>query len=251
MRTLVVALLTALLAVPGAAVAEAKSKRAAKHSRATLLTCDTELNAAVFRGSIRTFKKAKGLQLQLRFTLQARTTAGGRFERVVAPSFDEWLTSSPGKRGFVYEKGVQALAAGTTYRAVVRFRWRNAAGRIVARAVKVTPECFQPDDRPNLRATRVQVRPGTSADSRTYLVRIVNRGPVAAPAFAARLAVNGADLPEQMAAPLAARSMTTVAFLSPRCRAGTTLTATVDTGAAVDERNETDNRLAVPCPTRK
>ena len=41
----------------------------------------------------------------------------------------------------------------------------------------------------------------------------------------------------------------TVAFESAPCSPGTSITATVDTGAVVDEANEMDNVLDVPCPT--
>lgn len=241
MRTLV--LILAVLAVSPAA-ASAGPMAAAKHSRAALLSCDTEANAAVFRGTIRTYGGAASLQL--RFTLQARVK--GDFKRVVAPSFDEWLSSSPGKKGFVYDKGVQELGAGTVYRAVVRYRWRAADGHVLARALKVTRECVQPDDRANLRATHVSVRPGVSAGTRTYLVRVVNRGPVEAPASAVGLSVDGADVPVLTAGPVAPHSSTTVAFSAPRCSAGSSLAVTVDANGAVDERNETDNRLAVSCP---
>lgn len=245
MRTLVLPLVAALL-VPAAA-AGAKTP-ALKHSRATLVSCDTEANTAVFRGALTTVRKARSLQM--RFALQARPAKGGAFKHVVAPSFDQWLTSSPGKKAFVYDKRLEALAAGTSYRAVIRYRWRAADGHVLARAFRMTPTCTQPDDRPNLRATRIAVRPGISRGARTYLVRIANRGAGEAPAFATSLTVGGNTLTGSMGGPLAARSATTLAFLAPKCKAGSTLTATVDTGDAVDERNETDNRLTVPCPTR-
>ena len=93
------------------------------------------------------------------------------------------------------------------------------------------------------------MRPGTSPQTRTYVVRIVNRGGSDAPAFSAGLAVNGSPLADQPAAAIPAHGDTTVSFAASKCAEGSTLTAAADTMAAVDERDETDNVLAVPCPT--
>ena len=245
MRTLVVAL--SLLLLPAAA-ADARAGKAARHARATVAACDADAHTAVFRGAIRAFGKATSLQM--RFTLQARATHRGAFKRVAAPTFGEWVTSSPGKKGFVYDKTVQALTPGTGYRALVRFRWRAADGHVIARFRKATRACEQPDDRPNLRATKVAVRPGTSAGTRSYIVRVADKGRTDAAAFSTGLTVNGTALRPVPGGPLAAGATTAVAFVGPRCRAGSTLVAIVDTGDAVDERNETDNRLAVPCPSK-
>jgi hypothetical protein len=41
---------------------------------------------------------------------------------------------------------------------------------------------------------------------------------------------------------------TLVSFEAPRCDAPASLTATVDPGALIDEADEDDNTLSVPCP---
>jgi CARDB len=244
MRALV---LTFVLLLVPASVAGATGS-ATKHSKVALTVCDTELNTATFRGTIGAFGKAK--TLQLRFTLQARVVGGGGWKRVVAPSFDTWLTSTPGKKGFVFDKAVQNLAAGADYRAVVRFRWKDAKGREVAHALKSSPACQQPDDRPNLKVAKVSVRQGTSPQTRTYVVKVANRGGHEAPAFSTGLTVNAKPLADQASTgPLAAGAATTFSFTAPKCIAGSTLTAEADTTAVVDEADETDNVLAVPCPT--
>ncbi len=238
-------LLGFLLLVP--ATAADASTAASKHAKATLVGCDTTADTALFRGAITTYGKAA--TLQLRFTLQARVSGGGGFKRVVAPTFDTWLSYTPGKRTYVYDKTVENLEDGAAYRAVVRFRWRDADGDVIARATKATAACTQPDDRPNLKVTDVTVTPGTTPATRTYVVKLVNRGRSPAPVFATGLTVNAVALPDQLtAAPLLAGASTTVSFIGPRCDAGSTLTATADSGATVDERNETDNVLAVACP---
>lgn len=245
-RTL--ALTLCLLLVP-AAFAQA-SRAGAKHSKVTLTACDTAADTATFSGAMTRVRHST--TMQMRFTLQARVPGGGGFKHVVAPegsTFDTWLSSTPGKKGYVYDKAVENLEDGASYRAIVRFRWKDADGDTVARALKATDPCRQPDLRPNLKVKSVSVRPGTSPSTRTYVVRVVNRGASDAPAFATGLVVNGAPLADQPSEPLAARSDTLVSFPSPKCDEGSTLTAAVDTMAAVDERDETDNTLAVPCPT--
>src|SRR4051812_21351286 len=154
------------------------------------MTCDTAADTATFRGSMTTMRRAS--TLQLRFTLQARIKGGGGFQHVVAPegsTFDTWLSSSPGKKGYVYDKAVENLEDGAWYRAVVRFRWRNAKGETIARTIKATPACKQPDLRPNLRVKSVTAEPGTSPSTRTYLVRVVNSGATEAPGFSTGLTV--------------------------------------------------------------
>lgn len=246
MRT---AALTLLLLLVPVSLAGAGSG-AARHAKATLAGCDTQGNTALFRGSISSYKKATSLQL--RFTLQAKVSGGGGFKRVVAPTFDTWLSSTPGKKRYVYDKTVENLEDGASYRAVVRFRWRDAKGALVASAIKVTGACAQPDDRPDLTATKVSVKAGTAPSNRTYVVKVANHGRSPAPVFATGLTVGGAPRPDQSTTgPLAAGASVRIAFVAPRCAAESMLTATVDTGAAVDERNEADNVLAVLCPTRQ
>lgn len=245
-RTLLLVSLTLLL-VPAAEAGASKS--AARHAKASLLACDTAADTATFRGSMTTLRRSP--VMQMRFTLQARVRGGGGFKRVVAPegsTFDTWLSSTPGKKGYVYDKAVENLEDGAWYRAVVRFRWRDTAGAVVGRTTKATAPCKQPDLRPNLEVTSVAVQPGTSASMRSYVVRVSNRGATDAPGFSVGLTVNGTALPDQASGPLAARRDTRLSFAGPKCDAGSMLTATVDTGATVDERVETDNVLAVPCP---
>lgn len=242
MRTLALAI--ALLLLPASAAGAASA--GARHSKVTLAACDTEAKSATFRASMRTVRRAPGLQL--RFTLQARVPGGGGFKRVVAPGLDTWLSSTPGKKRYVYDKTVEPLATRTAYRAVVRFRWKDATGDVIARASKVSRACWQPDERPNLKVKSITAGAGASPSMRSYRVRVVNRGATESPAFSTGFSVGDAALPEQIAGPLAPRKSTVVEFEGPQCAPGSTVTAAVDTLAAVDERDEGDNALAVPCP---
>lgn len=237
-------LLFALLAPTGAGAGVA----GLRHSAVRLPDCDDEAHSATFAGSLRAFGRATGLQM--RFTLQTRS-AGTPWERVEAPGFDEWLTAASGKRHYVYDKEVNNLAVGAAYRTIVRFRWRDAAGAVVARALRRSPACRQPDDRPNLTVTDIGVRPGSGPNVSTYVVHVLNDGDREASGFAASLRVSTDQLaPQSVTGPLVEGGEAEIEFEASHCGEGSPLTATVDTEGSVDESDETDNGLTVPCPAQ-
>lgn len=231
-----------LLALLGAVPAHAAT---ARHTGVKLVTCDTDAHAATFEGSMRAYGRAVGLQM--RFTLQTRAD-GGTWERVAAPSFDEWLSAQPGKRAYVYDKQVNNLAVGASYRTVIRYRFRSAQGVVLARFVRRSPACRQPDVRPNLLVDRITLRPGGSASTVIYGVRVINDGDSAVSAFTTELTVDGNKLQRYTSTPLADGDETTVEFEAPRCAPGSAIIAGVDGAAMVDESDETDNSFTLACP---
>lgn len=238
-------LLALLAAVFALALAASASAGGPKRAAAKLATCDTVAHSATFVGDMRAFGRATGLQM--RFTLQTRSETAREWTRVDAPNFDIWLSAAPGKLRYVYDKQVENLPVGAAYRAVVRFRWR-AGNRIVARAIRRTPACRQPDERANLKAVRIKVAPGSTPSSRTYEVRVTNEGDTETPAFAVGLEVNGERLGVQHDPGLVEGDENEIIFEAARCEPGSPLVATVDVAGAVDESDETDNVLTVPCP---
>ena len=214
---------------------------------ARLTLCDTDAHSVTFTGDMRRLSRATTL-LQMRFTLQVRDRAARRWVHVEAPTFDTWLSSAIGKRRYLYDKNLAIPPSGGVYRSVVRFRWRSGDGKIVAHAQRVTPACRVPDDRPSLKPVSGRMRPGSSPQTREYVVRVTNRGDGDASAFAVRLQVDGVDQPDQTLEALIAGAADTVSFEAPRCAPGSELIATVDSTGLVDEANETDNTLRVPCP---
>ncbi len=234
----------------GSATAQAASLRAAdRNSSARLLTCDVQERSAVFQGNMRAFGRAVGLSM--RFTLQVRDLSNPVWRKVEAPNFGVWLEAAEGKSRYVYDKEVENLQAGADYRAVVRFRWRDADGAKVARARARTRACRQPDTRPNLLATRITASSGSREDTRFYAVRVVNEGNGVAAPFSTDLIVAGTPLDDEvLEEPLAPGQVEVFEFEGPVCKLGDTITATVDSLTEVDESDETDNRLTVPCPPR-
>jgi CARDB protein len=194
-------------------------------------------------------RPARGSErMQVRFTLQMREDGLHLWRRVAAEGFDSWLSSLAGVRRYSYAKTVVNLAAPASYRTVVRFRWLDADGAVVKSARITSASCRQPDMRPNLVARRVDVLPGPDADTRRYAVTLRNDGRADAGPFTALLDVPDVELAPLSVLDLPASTQRVVTFTAPPCTAGAPLTVTLDPDQTVDERDEDDNVLVVPCP---
>ena len=226
-----------------AAPADAKVKLANARSQ-----CDKDALSATFRGSM--WSPSREGTMEMRFWLQSRTEADPRWSDPKQPKgFGVWLAARPGVRHYVVDKTVTGLAEGAVYRVVVKFRWRDAAGEVVDRAARRTRACRQPDHRADLVIERVSILEGTQPGTKLYIVRVANDGDSEAPLFATALEVNETVLPQETTeAPLAEGEWTDLEFEGPPCESGSSLVARTDTGGAVDEVDEADNGLTVPCP---
>ncbi len=238
-----------VLAVAFAALAaSAWAGPSERNSFARLVTCAPADRAATFQGEIRSYKGTTGLSL--RFTLQTRDLANPDWRKVQAPGFGQWLRARTGAPGYVYDKGVEGLAVGADYRVIVRFRWRDTAGKVVANEVKRSRACRLPDTRANLIPESLDVLPGTTESMRTYSLVVANRGQTAAPQFFVQFGSSeGQVFEDSTDSELAPEATVELRFEAPACVVGSQLTATVDTEAEVDEASEIDNVLSVACPT--
>jgi CARDB len=232
------------------ALAFAAPAQAAPASGVRLLSCESALDPAAreatFEGRMRVRKGAR--KLQMRFTLQTRTSEEPRWHRLSAPGFNKWLTSDPGIGKYVYTKRLVSLAAPAWYRTFVRFRWLDADGERLASAKAFSPICRQRDLRPNLKPLGVQALPGADADHARYLVPVVNRGRSPAGPFDVVVSVEGTTLTPAQAPGLQPAERALVEVQGPPCTDGQMLTVDVDPTGTVDERAEDDNQLSVPCP---
>jgi len=246
-RALVPVAVLALCAAPASAPAASAAERSA---RAVLVACERGAEeaqrAGVFEGRMRA--RAGAWRMQMRFTLQMRTTAHGRWSAVAAPGFDAWLTSNPGTRRYVYTKRVERLMAPAWYRTVVRFRWLAADGRVLGHERSASRTCHQPDPRANLVVRDIAVQPTADPARRSYMVLVRNTGRSPAPPSSVSLAVGGAALPPAEAPALAPGGTALVALEGPACEPGAPLDARADARDGVDERSERDNLLSLPCP---
>jgi hypothetical protein len=228
-----------------AAVALAAS-HAPAHAR--LMSCakstDPSARVAVFEGSMRAWRQSA--RLQLRFRLQSRTPQDPVWRTVHADGFGRWQSSDRGVRRFVYDKRVERLEAPASYRVVVRFRWRNAKGRIVGRAQHTSGACREPDPRPNLVVRKLFVYRLSKTRAR-YVAVVANTGRTAADAFEVRFDRGGLQLGEPFGVLLAPGHTERVHVDAAACKAGDVLDAVADPEGVIDEHSEADNRLQVPC----
>jgi hypothetical protein len=245
-RTLIPALAAATAAVMPATAGADVSPLAA---RARLVTCHAGAEPAGRYLTAEATMRAlsAGNRMQLRFDLQRHTDAG-RFLRVSGPGLGSWNQAAPGVARFRFRKTIANLPVGWGYRVVVRYRWLDGAGQVLARAVRHTATCWEPDPRPDLWASSVDVAPGPSPGTRTYLVLVRNTGRSAAADFDVQLSVAGAAQPPATVPGLAAGGRQRVAIVGPRCSTGEPLRVAVDPDDRVDESNERNDVRTFPCP---
>jgi hypothetical protein len=230
-RIALTALFFAALAAPAHAAAPAK---------VVLTTCSPDDRAAGFQA--RMGKVDGATRLKMKFTLQARHTGQKAYHGVAAPGFRAWSAAAPGKTSWVFTRRVEALIGPARYRAVVRFQWIDADGKVLARAKKTSRSCFQPDHRPNLKIKSI-----AHTARHRYTALVVNNGRTAAGAFDVQLAIGDTLLDPVGVEGLEPHAQQVVTFHGPVCNVGTPLTATADPLNVVDERNELDNALTTTC----
>jgi CARDB len=240
-----------VLATFAAAAAAATPAHAADPlARVVLNSCTTGLEpaqrTATYEGRMR--RVAGTRRMQMRFALQARQPKSKHWTGVKGPGLNSWVTSNSGVARYSFSKRIENLAAPATYRVVVRFRWLDAHNRRIDNDQVTSKVCFQPDLRPDLTAKRIDVQRIGDPARRRYVVVVRNDGATAASGFDVGLELPTGALTNQHVVDLGPGASTLVAFEGPRCQAGDTLLATVDPGGLVDEADEDDNVLAVPCP---
>jgi hypothetical protein len=226
------ALITALVAflVP-------VSPAVAASASVTLTACQPRDRAAEFEA--RMDKVAGSARMKLRFALEARRP-GKAWRRVAAPELGGWRTADAATTRFISSRRVTQLVGPSHYRALVRFRWVDAHGKVVAAARARSRACWQPDHRPNLKLLGLSVEDGGH-----YVVRIANNG--RGPTGAFDLQISGLA-PLVVADGLEPGEERFVQADGPACEPGARVTAEADPLDLVDERSERDNALTVRCP---
>jgi len=210
---------------------------------AALVSCQTGRDSArrhaVFTASMPSMADTR--RMAMRFDLYERATGAASYVRLRVPKWGVWVRSHDGVPGFIFTKRVDRLAPPASYRAVVRFRWYDAQGRVQGQARRETGPCRQPDLRPNLTVASV------TTDGRDYLVELRNDGRGDAGPFSLSLRVD--DLVVILTIDgLAAGRSRTVAVGQSRCRPADRVFLRLDGDRMVDETDETDNAVSRPCP---
>jgi hypothetical protein len=230
----------ALLTLCLSALVAAPAAHASGHASVALTECLPGDRAAEFEGRMDVVEGAS--RMKMRFTLQARKPGRHTFKRVAAPGFSDWTTADPGTTSYVFTRRVEALIGPASYRAMVRFVWLDSRGRTVARALRYSRACRQPDHRPNLNVKALSLE-----GRRTYVVLVANTGRTETGPFELEIAVGGQVLAPVTIDSLDPREQRLLTVRGPRCAPGTKMTATADPADLVDERSEADNALTATC----
>ena len=233
LRLAPIAVFALLLLVP------ATDSAAAGPTSVTLTGCKPKERTAEFEAQMDQI--AGAVRMKLRYTLEARKPARA-WRRVTWPELGGWRVASTETTRFISERRVTQLTGPSFYRALVRFRWIDADGDVVARARARSHACWQPDHRPNLKLRELSFEGEGS-----YVALVANTG--RSPTGAFDLAITG--LPPTVIEDLAPGEERLVEVSGPACEPGTVVTATADPLDLVDERNERDNAVSRRCPGRR
>jgi hypothetical protein len=201
---------------------------------------------AVFVGQMPALKGTQ--RMWMRFDLYERPRGSGPWLPVVdVPKFGVWEKSDPNKPGFIYTKRVDQLLAPAAYRAVVRFRWYDANGKLQRHTRRTSRTCVQPDPRPDLTVGRVTASDAGGGRLR-YVIRVNNEGRSDAAAFDTVLTVNGAGQPAVNVAGLPKGGTARVVVVAPRCATGSNIQVALDPADVIDEIHERNNVVSRSCP---
>ncbi len=84
-------------------------------------------------------------RMEMRIDVIERMPGDIAYHTVIAPGLGVWRGSAPGVKSYRYLKQVTNLAGPAFYRGVVRYRWLNGKGRLLATSIQRTKRCEQPE----------------------------------------------------------------------------------------------------------
>jgi hypothetical protein len=241
MRTRTVALLIVASALLAPASAGAKGPASVKVTQCR--TGDDAVDRAVtYRARMRSVPGSA--RMRLRFVLLARST-GDSPQQLGSENIGGWRKSDAGVTRFSYSQKVRGLDAGVAYRAVVKFRWYDANGKLIKRAKRRSRACKPSGELPNLELLSVKVSPGKTPGTARYSINIGNTGEGPAEFFVVSLFVNNdAEVDSRTIERMEAGETETIKFNGPACFK---LRAVVDRERSVPETIEDDNVLSARC----
>ena len=219
-----------LLLVPASAAA-------AGPASVTLTGCTPKERTAEFEARMDQIPGA--VRMKLRYSLEARKPQR-LWRRVASPELGGWRSAATETTRFISERRVTQLVGPSYYRALVRFRWIDEDGHVVARAKARSRSCWQPDHRPNLKLRELSYEGEGS-----YVALVANTG--RSPTGVFELAITG--LASFVNDELLPGEERLIEATGPDCEPGTLVTATADPLNLIDERNERDNTVSRRCPS--
>src|SRR3954447_25511651 len=170
----IAAIVTALATFPAATFAAHGAGRFADQPTvAKLVACDaTSSNrAATFYARMQSMPGTA--KMQMRFQLMERLGRDA-FSKLDVPALRQWHTSQAGVKRVGWKQTVDALRIGGAYKAHVQYRWLSASGSVIESVARDTPVCRGP--LPNLVVSDLAVKPGPTADTRSYRATVQDTG---------------------------------------------------------------------------
>lgn len=134
----------------GAAVGQQSASSGEKAlASATLQQCATATapqteRSATFTGEMTAFGDTS--RMELRIAVEELAPGETHYRTVSAPGLGVWQHSNVGVKSFTHIQQVTNLSSPALYRGAIRFRWLNAAGRILRTEELRTASCEQPSE---------------------------------------------------------------------------------------------------------
>ncbi len=193
---------------------------------------------------------AETVKLAVDFRL-LRLSATGTATSVPGAGLDTWLTNSVGTgANHVWRviHTVSDLPAPASYRFSVAFRWIGSGGQIIARAVRRSRRCRQPELRPDLEVQSIAVREDPSKPSEdSYVAGIYDAGASGAGPFLVQLLDQGKQVNRRVSH-IDRHELLSVRFVGPPCSSAAPPTVTVDPHHRVDVYSRAHASLTATCP---
>jgi archaellum component FlaF (FlaF/FlaG flagellin family) len=200
-------------------------------------------------GSVKYAARMRSIEGSARMSLRIRLLekfGDGGFERVSAEGLGVWRKARAGASKFRWEQEIGALRQGAVYRAAVRYRWRDAEGRLIRTERRRSSLCDQDGALPNLRVQSIKTRTGEVEKTAVYRVTIVNDGSAQARNVGVLLRVDGEIVDEaEVIDVLEPKESRIVTFNGPECHQR--LRVVVDPKQLISESHERDNVLSPSC----
>jgi CARDB len=245
--------MAATLAASVCVGAAASSPRAKLHS----FVCQTALYPANRGIAVTSVMRplAHTMRMAVRFDLLERQSRAGPSQPVVYGDLGKWIYPKDRTLGqrpddqFIVPKQVSDLSAPAYYGFKVTFRWTGSHSHVIGTAVRRTPECFQPELRPDLVVKAISVHASAQHPNKDiYSALIRNSGASAAGPFDVQFA-DGSYSRHKTIQQLGAHAKRVLSFLGPRCSSASPPSVIADPGNQVpDDLNRANNSLSATCP---
>ncbi len=195
-------------------------------------------------------------RLTMRFELFG--VGGGRTTPVRGGDLGTWLAPNPPTLGqlpddvWIVHHPVKGVPVPALYHFRVAFRWMGTGSRILATAVRVSDNCWQPDMRPQLEVESTSAEPvGNGSGQDAYTAQIANTGLTAAKAVQVVFTPVGGPTQSVTLPQLGPQEQRTVQFTGPACTAASGApTVAVDPNHKINQRPGGASSMTATCPTQ-